>query len=88
MMTNAYLVNLDGTDVRFTPEGKVSVLDAIQALTAQDRPERVWHDLVQANPGITAICETYRFSDTDASVVVDGYGWAIIEELLLIYMIE
>lgn len=87
-MAKTYQVNLDGTDIRFTPEGKVAVLDAIQALTAKDRPERVWHNLVQTNPEITTICETYRFTDTEASVVVDGSGWAIIEDLLLIYMIE
>jgi len=87
-MVKTYQVNLDGKDIRFTPEGKVAVLDAIQALTAKDQPESVWHDLVQANPGITTVCETYRFTDSDPSMVVDRSGWAIIEDLLLVHMIE
>ena len=39
-MAKTYLVDIGGTDIRFTPEGKVSVVDAIEALCAERRPER------------------------------------------------
>ena len=80
-MAKTYLVDLGGTDIRFTPEGKVSVVDAIQALCAAKRPEQVWRDLVKAHPEISALCETYRFADADAAVV-DAPGWSLIEDLL------
>jgi hypothetical protein len=81
-MAKTYLVDLGGTDIRFTPEGKISVVDAIQALCAAKRPERVWRDLVQTHPEIDTLCETYRFADADPAVVVDAPGWSVIEELL------
>lgn len=81
-MAKTYLVDLGGTDIRFTPEGKVSVVDAIQALCAAQRPERVWRDLVQAHPEIGALCETYRFANADPAEVVDAPGWSVIEDLL------
>jgi hypothetical protein len=81
-MAKTYLVDLGGTDIRFTPEGKVSVVDAIQALCAAKRPEQVWRDLVKAHPEIGTLCETYRFADADPAVVVDAPGWSLIEDLL------
>lgn len=81
-MAKTYLVDLGGTDIRFTPEGKVAVVDAIQALCAAKRPERVWHDLVKAHPEIDTFCETYPFADAAPAVVVDAPGWSVIEDLL------
>ncbi len=86
-MAKTYLVDLGGTDIRFTPEGKVSVVDAIQALCAGKRPERLWHDLVKAHPEIDTLCETYRFADADPAVVVDAPGWSLIEALLPAYVL-
>ena len=81
-MAKTYLVDLGGTDIRFTPEGKVSVVDAIQALCAAKQPEQVWHNLVKAHPEIGTFCETYPFAGADPAVVVDAPGWSLIEDLL------
>ena len=81
-MAKTYLVDLGGTDIRFTPEGKVSVVDAIQALCAAKQPEQVWHNLVKAHPEIDKFCETYPFAGAGPAVVVDAPGWSLIEDLL------
>ena len=81
-MAKTYLVDLGGNDIRFTPEGKVSVVDAIQALCTEQRPERVWRAIVRAHPEVDALCETYRFAGADPAVVVDAPGWSVIEDLL------
>lgn len=81
-MAKTYFVDLDGTDIRFTPEGKVSVVDAIEALCAISRPDEVWRNLVNAHPELDTLCETYRFSDAAPAVVVDAPGWSVIEDLL------
>lgn len=81
-MAKTYLVDMDGTDIRFTPEGKVSVVDAIEALCAISRPQEVWQDLVDTHPGLGDLCETYSFGGAAPSVVVDAPGWSVIEELL------
>jgi hypothetical protein len=87
-MAPSFQVDLDGNKIRFTPEGKVSVLDAIQALTDRHQPETIWFDLLRDNPGIDNLCEDYRFSDMVPSAVVDGEGWSIIEDLLMVYILE
>jgi hypothetical protein len=87
-MAQTYQIELDGNKIRFTPEGKVAVLDAIRALTDRHHPEAIWRDLRRDNPGIDTLCENYRFSNTASSAVVDGEGWAIIEDLLMVYIIE
>jgi hypothetical protein len=38
-------MKLDGDRVRFTPDGKVAVVDAIRALSAVERAERIWDSL-------------------------------------------
>ena len=81
-MAKTYLVDLGGTDIRFTPEGKVAVVDAIEALCASREPERVWLDLVAAHPELDALCETYPFADAAPALVVDAPGWSLIEDLL------
>lgn len=81
-MAKTYLVDLGGTDIRFTPEGKVSVIDAIEALCACPEPEEIWRDLVAAHPEIDALCERYAFAEAAPSIVVDAAGWAVIEDLL------
>lgn len=87
-MAPTYQVDLDGNKIRFTPDGKVAVLDAIRGLTARHHPETIWRDLLRDNPGIDNMCEDYRFSDSIPSAVVDGEGWSIIEDLLMVYILE
>lgn len=81
-MVKTYLVDLGGTDIRFTPEGKVAVIDAIEALCAVSDPEDIWRELVAAHPEIVALCERYAFGDAPPAIVVDAPGWAVIEALL------
>jgi len=39
------VVHFDGDPVRFTPDGKVSVLDAIETLTHSECPASLWDDV-------------------------------------------
>ena len=81
-MAKTYLLDLGGTDIRFTPEGKVAVVDAIEALCAGRKSEQIWRDMVAAHPEIDALCETYRFAGASPAKVVDAPGWSVIEDLL------
>jgi hypothetical protein len=85
-MSKTYLLDLGGTDIRFTPEGKVAVVDAIEALCAASEPERIWRDLVAAHPEIEALCETYPFAGAPPAEVVDAPGWLVIEDLLPVHV--
>ena len=45
-MEQDFVVSLDGDPVRFTPDGKVSVLDAIGILTHSKCPGFLWDDVI------------------------------------------
>jgi hypothetical protein len=51
-MQPALVVQFDDDPVLFTPEGKVSVLDGIKALTQLEHPECLWESLKKEHPEI------------------------------------
>ena len=74
--------------VRFTPDGRVVVVDAIDALSETDCPVCVWEDLQQRHPKLHELCSTYRFAGDEALCVVTPDAWDIIEQVLLDYTLE
>jgi hypothetical protein len=85
-MEQAVTVHFDDDPVRFTPEGKVSVLDAIGALTQSGHPALVWECLKEEHPEILDHCENYRFQKGQRLPVVDKEGLEMLWMLLIDYL--
>jgi len=68
-------VNLDSVPLRFTPDGKVSVFDAIRAVTNSNRPYSIGESLKAEHPEILIYCEDYSFQGEDPIPVIDSGGW-------------
>lgn len=83
-----FMVKLDGDRLRFTPDGKVAVVDAIKALSAKDGAERIWRSLKEERPEFKKLCQQYNFQEDKADFVVDGEGWEKIEDALLDYLLD
>lgn len=87
-MERQYTVKLDNDHIRFTPDGKVAVVDAIKALSDLGEPETVWESLKAESPEINEVYQDYDFSESKSEAVVDGEGWEKIEAALLDYMLD
>ena len=85
-MEQNLVVNFDGDPVRFTPDGKVSVLDAIGALTHSKCPGCVWDDVKKKYPEIVSHCGTYFFQSGKSLSVVDIEGWNMLWTVLVDYL--
>ena len=83
-----FMMQLDGDRVRFTPDGKVAVIDAIKALSAREGAERIWESLKEERPEFKALCQSYHFQEDKIDSVVDGEGWEKIEDALLDYILD
>lgn len=81
-------LNLGGDVVRFTPDGKVAVEDAIRALFGENHPVTVWRHLKRHHPELDSHCQDYSFDDVTTGPVTDGDGWEIIEATLLDYVLD
>jgi len=71
------VVHFDGDPVRFTPDGKVSVLDAIGALVRSECPGYLWDDVKRKHPEIMSYCGSYSFQKGQSLPVVDNEGWTL-----------
>jgi hypothetical protein len=80
------VVHLDDDPVRFTPDGKISVLDAIQALTQLDCPKHLWENLKKHHPEILNHCGSYSFQQGQSLPVVDNQGWDMLWPVLFDYV--
>jgi hypothetical protein len=87
-MENDVIVDLDNVDVRFTSEGKISVIDAIRAVGGSEHPWTVWEKLKTEHPEVLDHCETYSFQVQDPVPVVNSEGWDTISSVLLEYLLD
>jgi hypothetical protein len=87
-MTHQFTLKLDNDHIRFTPDGKVVVVDAIKALSDLEEPETIWELLKAENTEIKKIYQDYDFAESKSEAVVDGEGWKKIEAALLDYMLD
>ena len=85
-MEQKLVVNFDGDPVRFTPDGKVSVLDAIEALTHSVCPGSLWNDVKKKHPEIMRYCGSYSFQKGRSLPVVDSEGWDMLWAVLVDYL--
>jgi hypothetical protein len=80
------VVHFDGDPVRFTPDGKVSVLDAIGALVHSECPGYLWDDVKKKHPEIISYCGSYSFKNGQSLPVVDNEGWNMLSIALMDYL--
>jgi hypothetical protein len=85
-MEDPLTIHLDDRAVKFTPDGRVAVFDAIGAVTGSDRPRAIWKDLRDTYPEVRAFCDHYLFSGARSVPVVDSEGWGRILPLLVTYV--
>lgn len=74
--------------IRFTPEGRLFILDAIAAVVQTDAPELLWRDFKTRRPEIDRHYNYLSEGDNDKEPVCDSEGWGVIQEMLFDYMID
>ena len=74
--------------VKFTSEGKVSVVDAIRAVTGSEQANSIWNQMQEEHEDILDHCEQHDFQEDDTTVVIDSEGWERLWELLPYYIFE
>jgi hypothetical protein len=82
----ALIFNLDSVPLRFTPDGKVSVVDAIRAVTKSKCPSYIWENSKAEHPEILIYCEGYSFQGKGPVPVIDSKGWDRVWMLLPDYL--
>ena len=85
-MKQNFVVHFDDDPVRFTPDGKVSVLDAIGALVHSGCPGDLWSDVKRKHPEITQYCASYSFQKRQSLPVIDTEGWNVLWAVLIDYL--
>jgi len=69
-MDKFWKVNFETYPIRFTPKGKVCVIDVIKLLCKTNRPFSLWKRLITDHPEILADCEDYPFQPGENLPVV------------------
>jgi len=85
-MEQALIVNLNSVALRFTPDGRVAVVDAIQAVSNSDSPYSIWENLKAEHPEILIYCEDYSFQGESPVSVINSKGWERVWILLPDYL--
>ncbi len=79
-------LEFDGISIQSTAEGKISVIDAIYAVTGSNRSESLWKKLASDYPEVLNYCEAYSFQHGGKKLVVGAEGWEKIFLLLTEYL--
>ena len=85
-MGQPFIVNLERVPLRFTPDGKVSVVDAIRAVSDAEHPISIWENLKAEHPEILVYCEEYASEGEDSFQVIDSKGWEMVWMVLPNYL--
>ena len=85
-MQQSVVLNLGSEPLRFTPDGRVSVLDAIRAMCNSGCPQSIWEDIKTKHPKILMHCDEYSFHGKTPDPVVNTEGWEKIWMLLIDYL--
>jgi hypothetical protein len=87
-MEQELTLTLDDGPIRFTRDGKISVIDAIKMVTCSEHPEVLWGTLKEEHPEILDHCEERQFQEEGATQVADAQGWEIIGMFLFDHMVH
>ena len=88
VMGQAMVFTLNNQSVRFTPDGKVSVVDAIRIVTNSNSPGAIWDTIKAEHPEVRMHCEDYSFQIEGPISVVNSEGWETIWMLLPNYLLD
>ena len=81
-------VTIDDVSVRFTPDGKLYIVDAIAALAQIQKPSDLWETLQKERPQVKQYVD-YRYAGGDPPrPITDSEGWDHIQEHLFDHLIE
>ena len=75
-------MQINDDTVRFTPDGEISVADAIQVLSGRNDSRTVLETITNENPEILDQCKPYAFKGEDSILVADLAVWNKIVPLL------
>ncbi|EFK08586.1 conserved domain protein [delta proteobacterium NaphS2] len=81
-MEDLFNLELNDDTVRFTPDGRILITDAIHALAGGRDAKRVWQKIAAQNPDILEDCERHDLEDDDAVFFADMETWDRIVPLL------
>ncbi|MEJ2040969.1 MAG: hypothetical protein P8X55_18885 [Desulfosarcinaceae bacterium] len=79
--------SIDGQRIRFTPDGRVAILDAIGALCDMDDSQRIWPKMLSQWPQLSNVFSLYRFDSRHETPVATPDAWDEIETRLLDYIV-
>jgi len=74
--------------VRFTPDGRIAVIDAIAALSQSASAVGTWRELKRLHPKLEKWCDLYNFISEKNVPVADSCCWGHIQDLLLERLID
>ena len=69
-MGQGLVIDLGTGQAMFTPDGRASVLDAIQMVTGSKCPALLWEKLSSGHSQVLKQCEVYRLPGEDSISVV------------------
>jgi len=75
-------LEFNGVSIQSTADGKMSVVDAICAVTESNCPQNLWKKLASDHPEVLRYCEAYSFQQGEKELVVGPQGWEKIFMLL------
>lgn len=80
-------VKMGEKTVRFTPEGKLFVEDAIKLMSPEGESRSIWERMTNDHPDILDHCEDYYPSQEEDNLpIIDSEGWDRIISLLPEYL--
>lgn len=69
--------------VRFTPGGKVYIVDAIRAVSESLNPRELWEQMKQESPELLSCISEFKAEDTGFVQVADSDCWEKIQDVLV-----
>jgi len=74
---------IQDTPVRFTPAGKVYVVDAIRAVSESRDPDILWEQMKEDAPEILSCVSEFQTENTQLVPVADSACWEKIQDALV-----
>jgi hypothetical protein len=87
-MENSIQLFMEGAPIRFTPTGKVFVIDAIRMMSENEKPEDVWQQWKQDSPEIMSCISEYQTPEGDPEPVADSACWEKIQDAIFDHMLS
>ncbi len=87
-MDTLFNLKMDNEIVRFTPDGRISIVDAIRTLSGQDDSVALLDSIAATKPEILKHCEAYPSDQEEDLFVADTTAWDEIVMLLADHLLS